>query len=471
MNGTYAAEEQLARGPGWAYIASMPGPLPARSARSRGIVVKPEAVRRARLEAGLSLAQVAEGGVTRAAIHLVETGRTRPSMRTLELIARKTGRPVAYFLPAWDGTEEQRTGRDELQRLFETEDFHPAVQVGERLLEQQLPPGLEADVRFYLGSTHVRMHDGKRALLHVGRARQLYADLGDARMLVEALDQEATAFYLVLDPRARLVALDALHRCEMLQPTQPGLQVRVLLHLGSMCQRDGDRVNAARFLEMGLELARSAPNPRHIAMMHDALSLTYQGLGRFSDAVVEAQRASRLYAMDRDVRSMARVENNLGFVLLRQGKLDAAEAHLARALELCEERGLERQGKAYVLCSLAELHIARSRLDEAEECLREVVGIAESHGETGTLAQAWRLRGVLAGLRRDDAATDAAYEESIRLYRTLHMPERLRECLTQYAEALQERGLLERSIAYWREAAEAAQPASRTSTAAEAVGA
>jgi tetratricopeptide (TPR) repeat protein len=400
--------------------------------------------------------------VTRAAIHLVETGKTRPSMRTLELIARKTGRPASYFLPAWDGTDEQRAARDELQRLFETEEFPVALELGGRLLEQALAPGIEADVRFYLGGTHVRLHDGRGALPHVVRARQLYEEVGDPTMVVEALDQEATAHSLVLDPRALAIALDALRRCELLRPARPALQVRILLHAGSTCQRNGDARSATRFLEMGLELARTAPNPRHIAMLHDALSLTNQELGRFAEAIEHAQRAIRLYAMDRDARSLARIENNLGHVLLRQGQFEAAEVHLRRALRLCDERGLERQGRAYVLCSLAELHTATSRLDEAEACAGEALRIAQSHGETVTQARAWRLQGMVSHRRHDEAATDAAYEESIRLLRTLDMPDRLRECLVQYAEVLQERGQLERSIEHWREAAGATRTPSET---------
>ena len=64
--------------------------------------IRPGAVREARLEAGLSLADVADGQLTRAAIHLIEAGRSRPSMPTLELISRQTGKPINFFL-AGDG--------------------------------------------------------------------------------------------------------------------------------------------------------------------------------------------------------------------------------------------------------------------------------------------------------------------------------------------------------------------------------
>ncbi|MBO0684914.1 MAG: helix-turn-helix transcriptional regulator [Candidatus Dormibacteraeota bacterium] len=63
----------------------------------RGIDVLPERVRTARREAGLSLAQLAAGLVTPVAIHLIESGKSRPSARTLMHIANRTGRPLGYF--------------------------------------------------------------------------------------------------------------------------------------------------------------------------------------------------------------------------------------------------------------------------------------------------------------------------------------------------------------------------------------
>lgn len=69
-----------------------------RSRRGSGLFVDPERVREARLEAGLSLAQVAGDDVSRTFIHFVERGVSRPSRKTLALIARRTGKPISYFL-------------------------------------------------------------------------------------------------------------------------------------------------------------------------------------------------------------------------------------------------------------------------------------------------------------------------------------------------------------------------------------
>lgn len=57
----------------------------------------PARIREARLEAGLSLAQLARDDVSRTFIHFIETGKSRPSPRVLAVIARRTRKPISYF--------------------------------------------------------------------------------------------------------------------------------------------------------------------------------------------------------------------------------------------------------------------------------------------------------------------------------------------------------------------------------------
>src|ERR1700730_7527030 len=67
----------------------------------QGVEIKPGTAKRARLEAGLSLGQVAGNDISRTAIYFVETGKAKPSMDTLKLIAARTGRAL-----------DRRLGRD-----------------------------------------------------------------------------------------------------------------------------------------------------------------------------------------------------------------------------------------------------------------------------------------------------------------------------------------------------------------------
>ena len=65
--------------------------------RGSGISVDPGRIHKARLDAGLTLADVAGTEVSRTFIHQVENGSARPSLQVLNLIARRTGKPIEYF--------------------------------------------------------------------------------------------------------------------------------------------------------------------------------------------------------------------------------------------------------------------------------------------------------------------------------------------------------------------------------------
>ena len=434
----------------------MPGSSGSARRRPKGIAIRPEAVRQARQEMGLSLTDLAGGQVTRAAMHLVETGRMRPSMRTLQLIAQRTGRPISYFMSEPQGSDEQRSARDELVQLVDGDELPAAVALGQELLAEDLEPGLEAEVRFAIGRAMVRMADGEHALPHLALARRLFESIGDSWMSAHVHVQEGMAMFLVEDPRTLPRAMDALERCERLEPPDPALHATVLNLLGNACMRANDWRSAARFFDMGLRACEDVVSLRQAARLHDGLSAAMQRLGDFGAALRSAERASALYAADSDTLSMIRAENNLGYVLLRQGELAAAATHLYRALELCDEHGVQRLGRAVVLNSIGELELARGDARAAETFLRQSVDVAIDMHERYAEASARHLLARAHLLLGDEAAADASFAAAVDLLQQLQLPERLRECAADYADLLHRRGLLEDSIAYWRIAAAAA---------------
>jgi tetratricopeptide (TPR) repeat protein len=435
----------------------MPGSPRSGRRRSKGIAVRPDAVREARLERGLSLSEVAGCEVTRAAIHLVETGKMRPSMRTLELIAHRTGRPVSYFLARRDGCEAHQAACDDLSRLVDRGSYREAIALGRRLLEEGVDATIEAEVRLGIGRAHVRMMDGSAAIPHLGKARLLFERMGDRWMVAHALEQQATAMFLAGDPRAPACALDALGRCEQLEPPSPTLHSSVLSLLGSIHMRAHDWHNAARFYELGLAVSEDLVSLRTTARLHDGLTAAYQQLGDLAGALRSAERAFALYGVDADVTGLIRAENNLGYALLRQGEVDAARKHLVRALELCEEHDVHPLGRAHILNSVGELHLALGEPDVARAHLMRSLDVSEALGERGAEASARHLLGCACVQLGEEDAADGWFTSAIELLARLDLAEPLRVCATEYAELLYRRGRAEESIRYWRVAAGAAR--------------
>src|SRR5438045_9240015 len=127
-----------------------------RRGRRRGLEIRPGSAKQARALAGLSLGQVARDDISRTAIYFVETGKAKPSMETLVLIAERTGRPLEFFLGP-EATPLPAAKIAELERLLATGANAAAAASGEELLRAKLDPDAAARVRQLAGMANLRL--------------------------------------------------------------------------------------------------------------------------------------------------------------------------------------------------------------------------------------------------------------------------------------------------------------------------
>jgi transcriptional regulator with XRE-family HTH domain len=119
-----------------------------RGRRGPGVPIIPSRVRQARVERGLSLADLAGTEVSRAFIHQLEQGLARPSLQILELIAQRTGRSVNFFT---SGEVQPAAGPDlssdlvatskRLERLASTMELSEANREAFRMIVNNLRHG------------------------------------------------------------------------------------------------------------------------------------------------------------------------------------------------------------------------------------------------------------------------------------------------------------------------------------------
>src|ERR1700730_13954640 len=122
-------------------------------------------IRRARLERGLSLAQVAGEDFSRAFLNQVEMGRSQPSTRVLRVIAARLGQPVDYLLGGADLERELAVERARLALIKGSP--RRALELLAGTLEERSPLG--SDARLCAAEALVRL--GREA-----EAAQLVAD-------------------------------------------------------------------------------------------------------------------------------------------------------------------------------------------------------------------------------------------------------------------------------------------------------
>jgi tetratricopeptide (TPR) repeat protein len=173
--------------------------------------------------------------------------------------------------------------------------------------------------------------------------------------------------------------------------------------------------------------------------MYMDLGGAYAEAGDGARATAYSQKALVLYDLLRDQLALARAENNLGYSLMRLGKLGGAQLHMERSLALCRQIGIDR-GQGHVLLSLAELHLLKGEHDQASDRLQAAKNLTRSLGEQATLATAHQLAGRVAAAAEQHEVADREFGAALELLRTLDQPARLAGCHAAYAEVLERRG-------------------------------
>jgi tetratricopeptide (TPR) repeat protein len=267
---------------------------------------------------------------------------------------------------------------------------------------------------------------------------------------------EAVALLQWEDPSAAEVATSALQRCRELDPVPVLAGVRILTVLAGVHLSKHEWERAVANYEEAIRVAGPIRELAGLGKLYDGLSLAYQGLGDLGTAVVYSQKALTLSSVVASQLSMARVENNLGVLLLRQDRLDEAEIHLRLALANCQQSGLA-QGVSHVLLSLAQLAFRRHRYDEACDLASEAIELSIDAGEALTEAVGYQWQGRILAATGRHRESDRMFQKALSLLGKLDVPRRLAECHRDYAMVLKDRDDLRRSVEHWQQAADLLQ--------------
>ncbi len=425
--------------------------------RRLGVPVREGSVRQARADARLSLAQVAAGVVTRTAIHHIENGRAQPSMETLQLIARQTRKPIEFFLldPASRAQLKGELGTlHELETLSSMRDFEAVISLGLPLLDRRLRLHDLAYLRFYLGQAYCRLVQPSEALRHLPPARRHFEHVGDEWMAVEALDWESAALGLVEDPQAIGLAIEALERCRRLDPKPAQTEARILGHIANMHVVAHSWAEAVRYYEAAVAAAGAVKDLLLEAKMHHGLALACHQTLNPARARHHFDKALALYSIEMDMSAIYRVENDLGWLLLEEGQLDSAEAHLLRALRGSDELHIDRRGRGFILNNLADLSMRKGRFREAREYLAHALQAGYATGEGIVQASTHELVGTLDERQGDTDAADREFGIALAILEQVGMLDRLRDMHMRCAEIMEAREDISAAARHWKRAAE-----------------
>ena len=416
------------------------------------------AVKQARQEAGLSLAQVGKGHVTAPAIFLIETGRTRPSLPTLEHIAQRTNKPVEFFLADPGGVSDHaQDGIVELEALLARGRYGEAIELGHKLLSLGSSAYRLGPIRYHIARAHIQLGKPEPAGELLRQASAHFESVGDELMLAECLALQASLAYMTQRPGAVTLAERALALCRSLKPVPETTEARVLGVLAAAHLSNSEWDSAMKFYNEAIEVGGALNDLGRLALMYHSMGVAYRAAGQNEAAMRYANRSLALIEVVRDRAALARIENNLGLLMMAKGDHQGARQHLDRALELTEESEPEA-GRANMILSLSELSLQEGNVDAAAELAEQGLRLAEQMNEGAAVAEAHMWLGRVAEERGDEATVDREFELALVGLAEFGVGERLLRCHGMYAEILERRGDLKRAYVHMKNAWSASRP-------------
>jgi transcriptional regulator with XRE-family HTH domain len=226
------------------------------------------------MEAGLSLAKVGKGCVTAPAVYLIETGRTRPSLPTLEHIAQRLGRSVEFFLADQSGSaDEARNALIELEAMVAEGRHQEAITQGEELLKLSSSAHRLGQLRFLLAQSYLALAQPSTAASLLRDAHAHFELVDDRLMLAECMGYEAHIAGMTQQPEALALAEQALALCRSIKPVPAPTETRILSILAAVHFGNRGWDKAIKLYEEAIAAAGSVFDLSRMAKMYTGLSL------------------------------------------------------------------------------------------------------------------------------------------------------------------------------------------------------
>jgi tetratricopeptide (TPR) repeat protein len=232
--------------------------------------------------------------------------------------------------------------------------------------------------------------------------------------------------------------------------------------MGTIAQFRGDLLAAERWYGEAALLAHRIGDRRLSGMVQQNLGVVAEVQGRPDEAIAHFRLALAAFEDEADQDGMLWVLNNLGVLHTREAAYGRAEDMLERAFRLATVRG-DVASQGIVDENRAALFLATGRLDKADAAIARAYGIAEQRRDNTRRAAAQRIMGRILRVRDASAAQAVAVFERALALCQLGEDVQLRvEILSDLGDALRDAGEPGRARETWRRALDIARIAGFT---------
>jgi tetratricopeptide (TPR) repeat protein len=412
--------------------------------------------------------QLAQPEFSVSYISAIERGQIQPSLRALELLAKRLGLSTGDLLPARGDRGEQIANCEglslkeaeydmlllEAQIALHQGQHEEAIRLLRTQLGQQKEPRLDISISYILGLAYLEsghLQESEEILAKiVGKAQE------SADPLYPAILSLQSAIYGAMRNPTRAIRLEYESLAAIEQDPLSQLDVfflaRIYSNIGRYALSQGQLEKARGMFQQALTLLGDTTSSYQLKSIYGNLAQFYHEKG-------ESQYAS-LYDYKwylTDLRSQfaalkCDIQHGLGQSLLK-GNPEEAYASLVAQLEESDAQTTPLI-RASTNINLAAWFLSRREYSDAESYARESLTLAAPFGDTIIMAEAQLLLGEIAYTRQDYSYGDQCFLAGLAVLESLETYEDLIEHLANYAQLLEKRGIIQKALGYWKQAYE-----------------
>jgi tetratricopeptide (TPR) repeat protein len=296
-----------------------------------------ERIRQARIEAGLSQAQLGAPHFTRAYVSAIELGKVRPAMKSLDFLAEKLGKPSSYFMEDAEADRRRHEQSSMIARgnqLISEGKATEAIELFEPLLKRVATPVDRAMVQRSLGRAYTQARRASEGVTVLNEALRFFKTIEDADQIARTRSQLGAA---MLEMRTYAEAQQELESALAFMSKSdvkdPLLKVHTLYNLGVSFYMRGDYRAAAQQFDRAAREGADVGDLRWQAGLFAGMGMSYSKLDDFEAAVAYLRKSEALFeAINNKSRA---IESRLraAISLKALGQRTKADELLASALQ------------------------------------------------------------------------------------------------------------------------------------------
>ena len=401
-----------------------------------------ERIRAARHERGLSQSALAGEELTKGFISQVESGLVRPSLRSLQLLANRLGKPLDYFLGDESLASSKRVTFHRLgaQAAAERGDWATVRTEAASALERSPEPRERARLLNLLAGAELAAHQHEAAFALVAEGLALVDPATDAAEVAALLHRRGLAYMDLGQLGAATEAFEAARAMiEQNEVVEPRLRSRVLVALGTMYRRLNRTAKAMATYEAALSLATRSSEVDLAARSYMGVAAALYDSGEYAGAIANYERALALWERLADTDFELNALQSLAGV-----HFDNRDYSQARELALrCQVRA---EGVGDVRwAAVGKIEQARVLMVEGRNA--EALALAgQAEQELATVsdnqqhASALRVMGAAHDALGDTEASDQCYRRAIALVTAIEHLATRSVIAAEYAQKLRVRG-------------------------------